>query len=76
MFIWLIGMKIILYSLVFIRAFQQTPISMPLVLIALALLLSDFWRSFYKYSRSKVNSFTLLLTLTFGYGTLGCPSHR
>lgn len=65
MFIWLTGMKIILFSWVFIKAFQKTPISIPLVLIVLALLASGFWRSFYKYSRSKMNIITLLLDLIF-----------
>lgn len=59
----LIGVKIILYSWVFIRVFQQTPISFPLVAIALALLVSGFWRSFYKYAGRKVNIITLLLDL-------------
>ncbi len=53
------------FALVFIRAFQKTPISLPLILIALVLLVSGFWRSFYKYNRSKVNIITLLLDLIF-----------
>lgn len=65
MFIWLTGMKIILFSWVFIKALQKTPISIPLVLIVLALLVSGFWRSFYKYKRSKMNIITLLLDLIF-----------
>ncbi|MHB8918821.1 MAG: sensor histidine kinase [Desulfocucumaceae bacterium] len=63
MFIWLIGIKIILYSWVFIKALQNNPISFPLVAIALALLVSGFLRNFYKYTRSKVNIITLLLDL-------------
>ncbi len=63
MFIVLTAMKIFLYSLVFIRVLQRTPISISLVLIMLALLVSGFWRSFYMYNRSKVNIITLLLDL-------------
>ena len=65
MFRLLIGIKIILYFLVFIRVFQKTSISFPLVSIALVLLVSGFWRSFYEYTRSKVNIITLLLDLIF-----------
>jgi hypothetical protein len=56
MFRLLMGIKIILYALVFVRAFQKTPIGF---LIALALLTSGFWRSFYKYTRNKKNWDTL-----------------
>jgi signal transduction histidine kinase len=63
MFRWLIAIKIFLYAWVFIKAFQKTPISFPLVLIMLALLTSGFWRSFYQYTSSKVNISTLLLDL-------------
>jgi len=59
------GTIIFLYSLVFIRVLQRTPISIPLVLIMLTLLVSGFWRSFYKYNKSKVNIITLLLDLIF-----------
>lgn len=65
MFILLTGTKIFLYSWVFIKVLQKNPISFPLVLIMLALLTSGFWRSFYKYTRSKVNIITLLLDLIF-----------
>lgn len=73
MFRLLIGVKILLYSWVFIRVFQKTPISFPLVSIALALLVSGFWRSFYTLGAyrtscgikkaNKVNIITLLLDL-------------
>ncbi|HBV98642.1 MAG: hypothetical protein JL50_17570 [Peptococcaceae bacterium BICA1-7] len=63
MFIWLIGLKIILYSWVFIKALQKSPISITLVLIVLVLLVSGFWRNFYKYTSSKVNIITLFLDL-------------
>lgn len=59
----LIGVKLVLYSWVFIRAVERNPISFPLVAIALALLVSGFSRSLYKYSRNKVNIITLLLDL-------------
>lgn len=63
MLIWLTGAKIFLYTLVFIRAFQHPPISLSLALIALALLVSGFWRNWYRYARTKVNIITLLLDL-------------
>lgn len=63
MFKLLIGMKIVLYSLVIMRAFEKTPLSFPLVSIALVLLVSGFWRSYYKYADNKVNISTLLLDL-------------
>ncbi|HBW34122.1 sensor histidine kinase [Desulfosporosinus sp. BICA1-9] len=75
MFIWLSGVKIVLYSLVFIRVLQKNPISILLVLIALALLVSGCWRSYYKYNSRKVNIITLLLdlilTIVF---SLFCPN--
>jgi signal transduction histidine kinase len=55
--------KIILYALVFFRVFRETPLSFPLVSLALALVVSGFWRSFYNYERPKVNMFTLHLDL-------------
>jgi len=63
MFIWLTGTKIILYSWFLIRILQKTPLSFPLIVIALAILASGFWRSFYGYSKEKVNMITLLLDL-------------
>ena len=63
MFIWLSGVKIVLYALVFIRLLQKNPISFLLIIIALALLVSGIWRSYYKYDRRKVNIITLLLDL-------------
>ncbi|MCO1603488.1 sensor histidine kinase [Desulfosporosinus nitroreducens] len=63
MFIWLTGTKIILYSWFLIRVLQKTPLSFPLMAIALAILASGFWRSFYRYSNAKVNMITLLLDL-------------
>lgn len=63
MFIWLTGTKIILYSWFVIRLLEKTPLSFPLVAIALAILASGFWRSVYRYSRAKVNMITLLLDL-------------
>lgn len=75
MFIWLSGVKIVLYSLVFIRILQKNPISFPLVIIALALLVSGCWRSYYKYTRSKVNIITLLLDLILAiFFSLFCPN--
>lgn len=63
MFRLLTGVKILLYSWAFIRVFEKTPISLPLLLIAPALLLSGFWRSFHGYTKRKVNIITLLLDL-------------
>jgi len=63
MFIWLNGIKIVLYSWFLIRLVQKTPLSSPLVAIAIAILASGFWRSFYGYARAKVNMITLLLDL-------------
>lgn len=75
MFFWLSGVKIVLYSLVFIRVLQKNPISFPLVLIALALLVSGCWRSYYKYNSRKVNIITLLLDLILTIlFSLFCPN--
>lgn len=63
MFIWLTGTKIILYAWFLIRILQKTPLSFPLLAIALAILASGFWRTFYRYSKAKVNMLTLLLDL-------------
>ena len=65
MFRLLTVFKIILYALVFFRVFRETPLSFPLVSLALALVVSGFWRSFYNYERPKVNMFTLHLDLIF-----------
>ena len=75
MFIWLSGVKIVLYSLVLTRIIQKNPISLPLILIGVALLVSDGWRSFYKYNRRKVNIITLLLDLILAiFFSLFCPN--
>lgn len=63
MFIWLTGTKIILYSWFLIRLLQKTPLSLTLMAVALAILASGFWRSFYRYTKAKVNIITLLLDL-------------
>lgn len=63
MFRLLTGFKIILYALVFFRVFRETTLSFPLVSLALALVVSGFWRSFYNYERPKVNMITLHLDL-------------
>lgn len=63
MFIWLTGTKIILFSWFLIRLLQKTPLSFPLLAIALTLFASGFWRSYYGYSKVKVNIITLLLDL-------------
>lgn len=63
MFIWLNGTKVMLYSWFLIRLLQKTPLSLPLMTAALAILASGFWRSFYRYKKSKVNMITLLLDL-------------
>jgi uncharacterized membrane protein len=52
-----------LYALVFFRVFRETPLSFPLVSLAMALVVSGFWRSYYNYERPKVNMFTLHLDL-------------
>ena len=59
--------KIIIYAMVFIRVFQKTPISFPLVLLALALVVSGFWRNYYGYERPKVNFITLHLDLLLAF---------
>ena len=75
MFFWLSGVKIVLYSLVFIRVLQKNQISFLLVLIALAMLVSGCWRSYYKYHRKKVNIVTLLLDLILAIVfSLFCPN--
>lgn len=67
MFIWLTGVKIVLYSWFAIRVLQKTPLSFSLIAIALAILASGFWRSFYGYARGKVNMITLLLDLILAF---------
>lgn len=59
--------KIIIYAMVFIRVFRETPPGFPLVLLALALVVSGFWRNFYGYERPKVNSITLHLDLLLAF---------
>lgn len=63
MFIWLNGIKIVLYSWFLIRLLQKTPFSFPLMAIVIAILASGFLRSFHKYAKAKVNMITLLLDL-------------
>lgn len=63
MFIWLTGTKIVLYSWFLIRIWQKTPLSLPLIVVVLIILASGFWRSFFRYSKAKVNVLTLLLDL-------------
>ncbi|PKM78509.1 MAG: hypothetical protein CVU90_01870 [Firmicutes bacterium HGW-Firmicutes-15] len=67
MFKMLSGVKVVLYALVFIRIFRETPSSFPLVLLALALIASSLWRGFYQYDRPKVNMFTLHLDLILAF---------
>ncbi len=67
MFKLLPGIKIIIYAMVFIRVFQKTPINFPLVLLALALVVSGFWRNYYGYERPKVNLITLHLDLLLAF---------
>ncbi len=59
--------KIIIYAMVFIRVFQKTPINSPLVLLALALVVSGFWRNYYGYEKPKVNFVTLHLDLLLAF---------
>ncbi len=59
--------KIIIYAMVFIRVFQKTPINSPLVLLALALVVSGFWRNYYRYEKPKVNFVTLHLDLLLAF---------
>jgi len=63
MFIWLTGLKVILYSWCLIRVWQKTPLSLPLLAIVLILLVSGFLRTYYGYGRTKLNIVTLLLDL-------------
>lgn len=63
MFKFLTVIKIIIYAMVFIRVFRETPLSFPVVLLALALVVSGFWRNYYGYERQKVNLITLHLDL-------------
>lgn len=63
MFIWLTGLKIVLYSWFLIRILQKTPLSFPLMAIIIAILVGGFWRSFYGYAKARVNMITLLLDL-------------
>lgn len=63
MFIWLTGLKIVLYSWFLIRVLQKTPLSFPLMAIIIAILVNGFWRSFYGYAKAKVNLISLLLDL-------------
>ncbi len=59
--------KIIIYAMVFIRVFQATPLSLPLVLLALALAVSGFWRNIQGYERPEVNSITMHLDLLLAF---------
>lgn len=63
MLIWLTGIKIVLYSWFLIRVLQKTPLSFLLMVIVITIIVSGFWRSFYGYSKAKVNMITLLLDL-------------
>ncbi|TEB09840.1 sensor histidine kinase [Pelotomaculum propionicicum] len=67
MFILLLLIKIIIYAMVFIRVFGATPLSFPLVLLALALVISGFWRNIHGYERPKVNFLTLHLDLLLAF---------
>lgn len=67
MFIWLTGIKIVLYSWFVIRLLQKTPFSLPLIAAALAILSSGFCRSYYRYKKAKVNIVTLLLDLILAF---------
>lgn len=59
--------KAIIYGIVFYRAFQQTPLEVPLILLSAALVISGFWRNLYNYSRPKVNAVTLGLDLILAF---------
>jgi|GEM_PF-1316094 len=67
MFIWLTGVKIVLYSWFLIRVLQKTPLSFLLIVIVVAVFASGFWRSFYAYAKAKVNVITLLLDLVLAF---------
>lgn len=63
MFIWLTGIKIVLYSWFLIRILQKTPLSFLLLAIVIIIIVSGIWRSFYGYAKAKANMITLLLDL-------------
>lgn len=67
MFKFLPVIKIIIYAMVFIKVFQKTPFGFPLLLLALALVVSGFWRNYYGYERPKVNFVTLHLDLLLAF---------
>jgi signal transduction histidine kinase len=77
MFIVLTGVKCILDSLVFMRAIQKTTISFPLVALMVVILISGFWRSFFRYTKNKLNIVTLLLdlVLTVSFSLLSKSGH-
>jgi signal transduction histidine kinase len=67
MFKLLPAIKIIIFTMVFVRVFRETPLSFPLAALALALVVSGFWRNFYGYEKPKVNFFTLHLDLLLAF---------
>ncbi|MEQ8174652.1 MAG: histidine kinase [Syntrophomonadaceae bacterium] len=67
MFRVLTAAKVVIYILVYYRVFKHTPLSFELIILALALLVSGFWRSYYNYDRLKINTFTLNLDLLLAF---------
>lgn len=59
----LLVIKIVIYSLVYVRAFQEIPLSLPLAALALALFTCDFLRNVFGYHRFKLNIISFLLSI-------------
>jgi len=57
----------VLYTIVFARAFERTPISLGLVALSLALVVSGFWRNYFQYERPNVNVWTMHLDLLLAF---------
>ncbi len=77
MFRLLTAIKCLLYALVFILAINKTSVSFELAVVMIVILTSGFWRSFERYTKKKVNVFTLLLDLilVFCFALLSKSGH-
>jgi signal transduction histidine kinase len=56
--------KCFLYTLVFVGVIPKTPMSVLFIIVMAGILISGFWRSFYRYKNNKANILTLMLDLT------------
>lgn len=67
MFRLLSFIKIVLYALVFVRAFRDSQPGWALAAIAAALLISGFYRSYHKYEQARINYLTLSLDIILAF---------